>query len=163
MWSRCKSLIIQWVQAKNNNEEWFGTRIRFLDMEEGLAMAKELQRPIMVIVHHELCDACKVFRPLIGNSDPIVELSSYFVMVGVEEDLVPKSLRIDGNYTPRVVFLDPDGQVVPEFYNKLGNPRHKYYYPNERSVLFTMKQVLTHFPPACHERRPCYYHGTGST
>uniref|UniRef100_A0A170Y7C4 Thioredoxin domain-containing protein 12 n=1 Tax=Triatoma infestans TaxID=30076 RepID=A0A170Y7C4_TRIIF len=160
MWSRCKSLIIQFVHAKTN-DEWFGTRIKFFTMEDGLAMAKKLQRPIMVIVHHELCEACRAFRPLISNSTPIVELSSYFVMVGVEEEFVPEMLKIDGNYTPKVIFLSPDGQVQPQFFNRFGNPRYKYFYHNDRSVLFTMKRVLTFYPPPCEETRPCYYHGGG--
>ncbi|KAK9499710.1 hypothetical protein O3M35_002705 [Rhynocoris fuscipes] len=164
MVSRLKPLLLEVIYAKNN-EEWFGTKIKFLDYNEGLSAAKKEKKPIMVIVHHEACEACRIFRPLIGNSTSILKVHSKLIMTTIEEDDCPPCLILDGRYTPRVIFLGPNGKVLPEFYNKLGNPRNKYYYHNDKSLMHTIEEVTQKFPPECLQshwaskrRKLCYHY-----
>ena len=38
----------------------------------------------------------------------------------------------DGGYIPRVLFLDPKGEVHADVTNRNGNPKYKYFYMDDR-------------------------------
>nr|CAD7573668.1 unnamed protein product [Timema californicum] len=65
-------------------------------------------------------------------------------MVNTQDDEEPKGSMFapDGGYIPRILFLDPNGVVMDEYYNEEGNPDYKYFYSDSKSVVSSMKRVL---------------------
>ena len=65
-------------------------------------------------------------------------------MVNLGDGDVPddQKFKIDGSYVPRIYFLKPDGTVLPDFYNKQGNPKFRYYYHSMDNLVDVMWEVL---------------------
>ena len=124
----------------------FGDQIHWVEYSSAVS---DSSKPTMVILHKSWCSACKNLKSKLAESLEFQELSAKFSMVnaGETEDLHDNTdLNIDGSYIPRIFFLDPQGQVLPEVYNTNGNPSYKYFYFNANTVLSSMRQVLEDFP-----------------
>ncbi|KAL1117173.1 hypothetical protein AAG570_004500 [Ranatra chinensis] len=100
----------------------------------------------MVVVFKGVCSSCNALRQNVGSSEEIARLAEGFVMVNVEdpEDSLPELRPV--TYVPRVLFFTPDGKFCEQFYNRLGNPKYKFFYPNATSIAATMKDVLEKYP-----------------
>lgn len=121
----------------------FGDNIAWRGLDEGLDEAKKLTRPLMLVVHASWCSQCRALKPEFGDSE-LKELSDQFVMVNLDQDEVPRALEFapDGDYVPRIVFIDPtSGRAVPELRNEARN-RTLYYYSSADDVVDTMKKAL---------------------
>jgi len=126
----------------------FGEYIEWVTYQSGLAIAKETNRPMMLIIHKSWCGACNALKPKIMNSRPIWEMSKYFVMVNVEDDEEPTDNQFfpDGGYYPRIFVLTPGGEVVRELHNQ--NPtflKYKYSYNDEETLHLMMKWAVHRF------------------
>jgi len=121
----------------------FNDGIEWHTLDEGLALAKTENKPIMLLIHKSWCGACKRLKPEFQNSPDIVPLSKNFVMVNTVDDAEPKDSMFspDGGYIPRILFLTPQGEVQPEIFNK-GRDNYKYFYPSIGEVITTMKSVM---------------------
>merc|ERR1712226_25612 len=123
----------------------FGDEIEWKPWLQALDIAKETERPIMVLLHKTSCPACKSFKPIFAKSKEILELSSKFVMVnaklGQEPSNEPK-LSVDGKYVPRIIFLDSQSKVLTEVINKKGNPKYKYFHQTAQTVIEAMESAL---------------------
>lgn len=121
----------------------FGDAIAWRGLDEGLAEARQLARPLMLVVHASWCSQCRALKPEFGD-DELESLSEKFVMVNVDQDQVPRALEFapDGDYVPRIVFVDPEsGRAVPELLNEQRS-RTVYYYSSADDVVDTMKKAL---------------------
>jgi len=129
--------------------DWNDGAVAWKGHDDGFALAKKEQKPLLLIVYTEWCPHCgnysKVFH------DPkVVEKAKQFVMVRLDQDknkeLVAKYAP-DGAYIPRTLFFAPDGTLAPEVHA----PRDQYkYFFNESdpsSVLGGMDAALAKFPP----------------
>ncbi|KAJ8040226.1 Thioredoxin domain-containing protein 12 [Holothuria leucospilota] len=123
------TLTISRVSSENRGRG-FGGNIDWKTLDDGLALAKESNKPLMLIIHKSWCGACKALKPKFASSLAIETMSNEFVMVNVEDDEEPTDRQFtpDGGYIPRILFLSPDGKVQTELKNKLGNPKYHYYY-----------------------------------
>lgn len=120
----------------------FGDRIAWRGLDEGFREAASAGRPILLLVHAGWCPRCKELRP--SFFDPaLAELSDKFVMINVDQDAEPASLKFapDGSYIPRVVFFDPQGKLDAELLNP-GRPRFKYFYTRHDDLVGTMRRAL---------------------
>ncbi|XP_046999785.1 thioredoxin domain-containing protein 12-like isoform X3 [Schistocerca americana] len=92
---------------------------------------------------HLYCSTTTALKPQFAESKEIEELSSNFVMVNVGDDdkVVGSSFAPDGEYIPRIIFMSPDGEVRPEFYNEGGSEAYKYFYSDISNIITTMKKV----------------------
>ncbi|XP_069681637.1 thioredoxin domain-containing protein 12-like [Periplaneta americana] len=138
------SVLVTIITANTHNlGRGFGEQYNWFGLEDGLREARNSNKPLMLIIHKTWCGSCKAFKPVFAASKEIKDLSSDFVMVNVQDDEEPKDEQYspDGGYIPRILFIEPDGNVRKEFYNEDGNPSYKYYYPNAESVVASMKRV----------------------
>lgn len=125
----------------------FGDNIDWKTFDEGLALSKETNKPLMLLIHKSWCGACKALKPKFAGSVAIENMSSEFVMVNVEDAEEPSDPMYapDGGYIPRILFMSPDGVVQEQLKNKSGNPKYKYYYSDANQVVSSMREVLAFF------------------
>ncbi|XP_060085660.1 thioredoxin domain-containing protein 12-like [Ylistrum balloti] len=122
----------------------WGNDIAWVKLDDGLIQAKKENKPVMLIIHKSWCGACKSLKPKFEASQAIKEVSQEFVMVNAEDDEEPGDSKFtpDGGYIPRIFFLDSDGNVLNDHYNKDGNSQYKYYYYSPDHIVKSMKGVL---------------------
>jgi thiol:disulfide interchange protein len=129
--------------------DWNDAAIAWKSYDDGFALAKKEQKPLMLVVYTEWCPHCANYSKLF--KDPkLVEKAKQFVMVRLDQDknkeLVAKYAP-DGSYIPRTLFLSPDGTLAADVHA----PRDQYkYFFNENdpaSVLGGMDAALAKFPP----------------
>ncbi len=121
----------------------FGEQIAWRGLDEGLAEAAKLARPVMLVVHAKWCSQCKALKPKFAEPE-LRTLSEKFVMVNVDQDEVPRALEFapDGTYVPRVLFIDPEsGRADPGLSNE-NRGRTIYYYSPVDDLVDTMKKAL---------------------
>jgi len=120
----------------------YGDQIAWRGLDEGLAEAAKLGRPLMLVVHASWCPRCRELKQRFF--DPaLAETSDRFVMVNLDQDHSPEALRHgpDGQYIPRIMFFDPQGRLDPELHNPRGG-KFKYFYTPHDDLVAMMQQAL---------------------
>jgi protein-disulfide reductase (glutathione) len=112
--------------AEQDLSNGMGSSINWVAWGDAKAVAAEQNKPIMLVIHKSWCGACKQLKPKFAASTDIAELSNNFVMVNTLDDDEPAeaAFKPDGGYIPRVLFLNPAGEVLTEVQNKQGNPKY---------------------------------------
>jgi len=137
------SLIFGTLSAATDYARGWGKNIKWVSLKEGQRLAREQNKPAMIVIHKTWCRACKALKPRFAASNEISKLSSDFVMINVEDDEEPKNAEFkpDGGYIPRILFMDASGQVLPEQTNH-NSTQWKYFYGETQSILESMRRVL---------------------
>lgn len=121
----------------------FGDAIAWRTLDEGLAEAKADGRPLMLVVHASWCGQCKALKPAFSDAR-LAALSERFVMVNADQDQTPAVLGYgpDGNYLPRVLFIDPTTGVADESLQNPSRSRYHYYYGPQDDLPAMMEKAL---------------------
>jgi len=102
--------------------EWHG-------YDDGLAIAKQSKKPIMLFVHADWCSKCRALKPIFAQAE-FEKLAKDFVMVQQDADQDPPWLEAlnqqYGSYVPRIFFMNADGTVREEL--KSPSQRYPYFY-----------------------------------
>ena len=133
------------LSSRASDSNGLGDNIEWRSWTEGKSIAKETGKPLMVVLHKSWCPACKSLKPKFAASKSIEKLSSQFVMVNAKEGEQPMDeprFNIDGQYIPRIIFLDSNENVLADVINEDGNPQYKYYHMNAESIVQSMKKVI---------------------
>uniref|UniRef100_A0A0R3RPV0 Thioredoxin domain-containing protein n=1 Tax=Elaeophora elaphi TaxID=1147741 RepID=A0A0R3RPV0_9BILA len=129
----------------------FGEDIDWVKWEDAVETAMDVNKPIFLLIHKSWCHACKALKKTFQQSNArkaFKMLSKYFIMVNTEDDEEPyeEEYRPDGKYIPRVLFLDKNGDLLPQFKNKKAEYKnYAYYYSSPADVLNSMKDVMRHY------------------
>ncbi len=129
-------------KATADKSNGLGEAVDWTDWDSAL---DDGSKPLMVILHKTWCPACKSLKPKLAESKEFARLSRSFSMInGAEGDKIHdiEKLTIDGQYVPRIHFLDQEGNLLPDIYNEDGNPNYKFYYYTEESVVKAMQRAL---------------------
>jgi protein-disulfide reductase (glutathione) len=118
-------------------------RIAWRGLDEGLREAKQAKMPVMLVVHTSWCSNCQNLKATFNRDRELERLSERFVMVHVDQDHNPEALRYgpDGQYIPRVMFLDSNGKLDARLQNP-NQPRFRYFYTPHEDLVATMRQAL---------------------
>ena len=145
--TRSMKLVIAKQDNSTKLHNGWGKQIKWETLENGLHLFRKRNVPMLLIVHKSWCQACKILKSYFSKSEEIVDLSSKFVMVNVQDDKekLGEEFDVDGAYVPRLYFFDHrNGEIMEEFYNE--DPDYKddfiYSYGNAKQVIKTMKKVL---------------------
>ena len=135
------------LRVANAPANGWGEGIAWRSFEEGQAEAKALGRPMMLVVWTSWCPNCRALKKPFSKNDEIRELSHQFVMVNVDQDELPMVSRIgpDGDYIPRVIFLDAEGEVDTAVLNSKRR-RSLYFYSPVDDVPAKMREALERHP-----------------
>ncbi len=96
----------------------------------------------MLVVHAAWCPRCKELKRRFF--DPAVAAASErFIMVNLDQDAQPEGLRYgpDGQYIPRILFLDAQGQLDATLSNP-GRSKYKYFYSHRDDLVGVMQTAL---------------------
>lgn len=119
-------------------------RIAWRGLDEGLREAKQSGMPVMMVVHTSWCGNCQKLKRTFNSDANLEQLSEKFVMVHVDQDAHPEATLYgpDGQYIPRVMFLDQDGNVDQWLQNPNRPSRYRYFYTPQEDLVATMRQAL---------------------
>lgn len=122
----------------------WGDKIQWMSLTDGLQRAKREGRMAIVVVSKERCAACNQLKKRFRESHEIHKLSNNFIMIRVASDEVSSNIKYkpDGNYVPRVFFLDTEGQVMKDVIRDTNVRKWKYNYATEDQLLANMKRLL---------------------
>ncbi|XP_026533832.1 anterior gradient protein 3 [Notechis scutatus] len=111
--------------------------------EEGLYQAKQSNKPLMVIHHLEDCQYCRALKKVFEESQEIQEMcQNDFIMLNLMHETTDKNLSPDGQYVPRIMFVDPSLTVRADITGRYTN-RLYTYEPQDLAVLIkNMKKAL---------------------
>ncbi|XP_011629575.1 thioredoxin domain-containing protein 12-like [Pogonomyrmex barbatus] len=140
------------VIAANDSNRDFGRMYKWRNLQEGFQDAKISRKPIFLLIHKSGCPTCEKLKPKFANSIRILDLSQYFVMVGVRKDEIPAQdearFQPDGTYVPRILFFTPDGEFMKDIYNRhsKADDKYKYFYNNTSQIIDSMIFALDSCP-----------------
>jgi len=136
------SVLFGTVQAASDLARGWGKNIKWVSLKEGQKLAKEQNKPAMIVIHKTWCRACKALKPRFAASSEIAKMSNDFIMINVEDDEEPRNseFKPDGGYIPRILFMDASGKVIPEQVNP-NSTQWKYFYGETQSIVESMRRV----------------------
>uniref|UniRef100_A0A915P0L8 Thioredoxin domain-containing protein n=1 Tax=Meloidogyne floridensis TaxID=298350 RepID=A0A915P0L8_9BILA len=124
----------------------FGTDIDWVQWNDAVSIALDLNKPIFLLIHKTWCGACQALKKSFASSnkrEELIELSKQFVMVNVEDDDEPEEEEYapDGRYIPRLFILNKEGHPLAVD-NAKNYPKNKQYFPQVPDVIIAMKLGL---------------------
>ncbi|XP_037370032.1 anterior gradient protein 3 [Talpa occidentalis] len=111
--------------------------------EEGLFQIQKSNKPLMVIHHLEDCQYCQELKKAFAENKEIQEMAeNNFIMLNLVHETTDKNLSPDGQYVPRIMFVDPSLTVRADITGRYSN-RLYTYEPQDLPVLIeNMKKAL---------------------
>jgi len=108
--------------------DWPGS-VEWHGYDDGLAIAKQSKKPIMLFVHADWCPKCRALKPVFAQPE-FEKLAKDLVMVQQNADEDSPWLEAlnqqYGSYVPRIFFMNADGTVREEL--KSPSQRYPYFY-----------------------------------
>lgn len=110
--------------------------------EEALYKSKTSNRPLMVIHHLDECPHSQALKKVFAENKEIQKLAEQFVLLNLIYETTDKHLSPDGQYVPRIVFVDPSLTVRADITGRYSN-RLYAYEPSDTALLHdNMKKAL---------------------
>lgn len=110
-------LVLFWSNLAHSGEaslDWNEARIAWHDYEQGMALARQSGKPVLLVFYASWCHTCHSYRDLFKH--PAIEaLAKELVMIRVNVDSRPdlnSTYSDDGLYLPRSYGLMPDGEAL---------------------------------------------------
>ncbi|XP_078284941.1 anterior gradient protein 3-like [Rhinoraja longicauda] len=95
--------------------------------EEGLFKSRKSNRPLMVIHHLEDCQYSQALKKAFAANEGIQKMAKEdFVMLNVVFTPNDKNLQLDGEYVPKIVFVDPSLTVRADIIGIYSNRLYTY-------------------------------------
>nr|AFX95779.1 agr3 [Xenopus laevis] len=112
--------------------------------EEGLYNAKKRNKPLMIIHHLEECQYCQALKKAFAESEEAQALAEeHFIMLNLMHETTDKNLSPDGQYVPRIMFIDPSLTVRADITGRYSN-RLYTYEPQDLSLLIENMNKAVH-------------------
>ncbi|KAJ8341989.1 hypothetical protein SKAU_G00319170 [Synaphobranchus kaupii] len=108
--------------------------------EEALFKSKTSNKPLMVILHLEDCPHSSALKQAFANSKELQKLADEdFILLNLVYETTDKHLSPDGQYVPRILFVDPTLTVRADITGRYSN-RLYAYEPSDISLLISNMQ-----------------------
>ncbi|KAM6451086.1 anterior gradient protein 2 homolog isoform 1-T6 [Liasis olivaceus] len=107
--------------------------------EEALFKSKTSNKPIMIIHHLEDCPHSQALKKVFAEHKDIQKLAEKFILLNLVYETTDKHLAPDGQYVPRILFVDPSLTVRADITGRYSN-RLYAYEPQDASLLYSNMQ-----------------------
>ncbi|XP_074842299.1 anterior gradient protein 2 homolog [Carettochelys insculpta] len=107
--------------------------------EEALFRSKNSNKPLMIIHHLEDCPHSQALKKVFAENKEIQKLAEKFILLNLVYETTDKHLSPDGQYVPRVIFVDPSLTVRADITGRYSN-RLYAYEPSDISLLYSNMQ-----------------------
>ncbi|XP_077446509.1 anterior gradient protein 2 homolog [Stigmatopora argus] len=108
--------------------------------EEALYWARSRNKPLMVLFHLEDCPHSQALKKVFAENNEIQKiLDEDFIALNLMYETTDKHLSPDGQYVPRVIFVDPSMTVRADVTGRYAN-RMYAYEPNDIKLLISNMQ-----------------------
>uniref|UniRef100_A0A3P9HP37 Anterior gradient 2 n=1 Tax=Oryzias latipes TaxID=8090 RepID=A0A3P9HP37_ORYLA len=102
--------------------------------EEGLYWSRSRNKPLMVLFHLEDCPHSQALKKVFSEDDKVQKiLDEDFIVLNLVYETTDKHLSPDGQYVPRILFVDPSMTVRADINGRYGN-RLYAYEPTDMSL-----------------------------
>lgn len=111
--------------------------------EEGLYNAKKSNKPLMVIHHLEDCQYCQALKKVFAENEELQNLAKEnFIMLNLMHETTDKNLAPDGQYVPRIMFIDPSLTVRADITGRYSNRLYTYEPQDVPVLIENMKKAM---------------------
>ncbi|KAM6282228.1 anterior gradient protein 2 homolog [Porphyrio hochstetteri] len=107
--------------------------------EEALFRAKHSNKPLMIIHHLDDCPHSQALKKVFAEHKDIQKLAEKFILLNLVYETTDKNLSPDGQYVPRILFIDPSLTVRADITGRYSN-RLYAYEPSDISLLYSNMQ-----------------------
>ncbi|XP_063159792.1 anterior gradient protein 2 homolog [Candoia aspera] len=107
--------------------------------EEALFKSRTSNKPIMIIHHLEDCPHSQALKKVFSEHKDIQKLAENFILLNLIYETTDKHLAPDGQYVPRIMFVDPSLTVRADITGRYSN-RLYAYEPQDTSLLYSNMQ-----------------------
>ncbi|XP_047461167.1 anterior gradient protein 2 homolog [Mugil cephalus] len=105
--------------------------------EEGLYWSRSRNKPLMVIFHLPDCPHSQALKKVFSEDNEIQKsLDEEFIVLNLMYETTDKHLSPDGQYVPRILFVDPTMTVRADITGRYAN-RMYAYEPSDIKLLTT--------------------------
>uniref|UniRef100_A0A8C9A387 Anterior gradient 2, protein disulphide isomerase family member n=1 Tax=Prolemur simus TaxID=1328070 RepID=A0A8C9A387_PROSS len=94
--------------------------------EEALYQSKTSNKPLMIIHHLDECPHSQALKKVFAESKDIQKLAEQFVLLNLVYETTDKHLSPDGQYVPRIMFVDPSLTVRADITGRYSNRLYAY-------------------------------------
>ncbi|XP_028672854.1 anterior gradient protein 3-like isoform X2 [Erpetoichthys calabaricus] len=111
--------------------------------EEALYRARTNNKPLMIIHHSESCPKSKALKEAFASHDEIQTMAQeHFNMLNLVFETNDHNIFPDGQYMPRILFVDPSLTVRTEITGSHENQKYKYEDKEIEILHENMKKAL---------------------
>lgn len=111
--------------------------------EEALYKAKTSNKPLMVIFHLEDCPHSLDLLKAFANSTKLQSLADkHFILLNLVFETTDKHLSPDGQYVPRILFVDPSMIVRDDIRGPYSNRMYTYEHSDIGLLIENMHKAL---------------------
>ncbi|KAG8537698.1 hypothetical protein GDO81_024057 [Engystomops pustulosus] len=97
----------------------------------------------MVIHHLEDCQYCQALKKAFSENADIQELAKEnFIMLNLMHETSDKNMAPDGQYVPRIMFIDPSLTVRADITGRYSNRRYTYEPQDITLLLENMNKAV---------------------
>ncbi|XP_030048253.1 anterior gradient protein 2 homolog isoform X2 [Microcaecilia unicolor] len=115
--------------------------------EEALYRSKTTNKPLMIIHHLEDCPHSQALKKVFSENNEIQKLAEQFVMINFIYETPDKHLYPDGQYVPRILFVDPSLTVRADITGRYSNRLYAYEPSDINLLISNMKKALKMLKP----------------
>uniref|UniRef100_A0A8C9IJH8 Anterior gradient 2, protein disulphide isomerase family member n=1 Tax=Piliocolobus tephrosceles TaxID=591936 RepID=A0A8C9IJH8_9PRIM len=94
--------------------------------EEALYKSKTSNKPLMIIHHLDECPHSQALKKVFAENKEIQKLAEEFVLLNLVYETTDKHLSPDGQYVPRIMFVDPSLTVRADITGRYSNRLYAY-------------------------------------
>uniref|UniRef100_A0A4X1TD07 Anterior gradient 2, protein disulphide isomerase family member n=1 Tax=Sus scrofa TaxID=9823 RepID=A0A4X1TD07_PIG len=109
--------------------------------EEALYKSKTSNKPLMIIHHLDECPHSQALKKAFAENKEIQKLAEQFVLLNLVYETTDKHLSPDGQYVPRILFVDPSLTVRADITGRYSNRLYAYEPSDTALLLDNMKKA----------------------
>uniref|UniRef100_A0A452VAR1 Anterior gradient 2, protein disulphide isomerase family member n=1 Tax=Ursus maritimus TaxID=29073 RepID=A0A452VAR1_URSMA len=99
-------------------------------------------KPLMIIHHLDECPHSQALKKVFAENKEIQKLAEQFVLLNLVYETTDKHLSPDGQYVPRIMFVDPSLTVRADITGRYSNRLYAYEPSDAPLLLDNMKKAL---------------------